>query len=32
MGLVGGGLTHSGKNTGSTTVKLVFADIYRPRN
>lgn len=24
--------THSGKNTGTTTVKLLVADIYRPRN
>ncbi len=31
MGLIGGSVTHSGKNTGTTTIKLLVADIYRPR-
>ena len=31
MGLMLGTETHSGKNTGKTTVKLLIADIYRPR-
>jgi len=31
MGLIGGSVTHSGKNTGTTTIKLLIADIYRPR-
>lgn len=32
MGILGGPTTHSGKNTGTTTIKLLVADIYRPRN
>lgn len=32
MGMVGGPATHSGKNTGTTTIKLLVADIYRPRS
>lgn len=32
MGIVGGPATHSGKNTGKTTIKLMVADIYRPRS
>ena len=32
MGMLGGPATHSGKNTGTTTIKLVVADIYRPRS
>lgn len=31
-GVVLGPDTHSGKNTGTTTIKLLVADIYRPRN
>ena len=31
MGLMLGSETHSGKNSGKTTVKLLIADIYRPR-
>ncbi len=32
MGILGGPATHSGKNTGATTIKLLVADIYRPRD
>ena len=32
MGLVTGPDTHTGKNIGTTTIKLLVADIYRPRN
>ena len=32
MGLVTGPDTHMGKNTGTTTIKLLVADIYRARN
>lgn len=32
MGVVTGPDTHSGKNTGNTTIKMVVADIYRPRS
>jgi quercetin dioxygenase-like cupin family protein len=32
MGVIFPTGTHSGKNTGTTTVKLLVADIYRPRN
>ena len=32
MGLVTGPDTHTGKNTGTTTIKLLVADIYRPRS
>ena len=32
MGMLGGPATHSGKNTGTTTIKLLVADIYRPRS
>ena len=32
MGVVLGPDTHSGKNTGTTTIKMVVADIYRPRS
>lgn len=32
MGIVGGPATHKGKIVGTTTLKLVVADIYRPRN
>lgn len=32
MGVVTGPDVHSGKNTGTTTIKMVVADIYRPRN
>lgn len=32
MGVVTGPDTHSGKNTGTTTIKLLVADIYRPRS
>ena len=32
MGVVTGPDIHSGKNTGTTTIKMVVADIYRPRN
>ena len=31
MGMVTGAENHSGKNTGSTTIKLLLHDIYRPR-
>jgi quercetin dioxygenase-like cupin family protein len=31
MGVIFGGLTHSGKNIGSTTIRLLISDIYRPR-
>ena len=31
-GVVTGPDTHSGKNTGTTTIKLLVADIYRPRS
>ena len=31
-GLVLGPETHAGRNTGTTTIKLVVADIYRPRS
>jgi quercetin dioxygenase-like cupin family protein len=31
MGVVTGPDIHSGKNTGTTTIKMVVADIYRPR-
>lgn len=32
MGVVTGPETHAGKNTGTTTIKLLVADIYRPRD
>ena len=32
MGVVTGPDTHTGKNTGTTNIKLLVADIYRPRN
>ena len=32
MGMVTGPDTHTGKNTGTTTIKLLVADIYRPRS
>ena len=32
MGVVTGPDVHSGKNTGSTTIKMIVADIYRPRS
>ena len=32
MGMVGGSVTHKGKNIGTTNLRLVVADIYRPRN
>ena len=32
MGILGGPATHSGKNTGTTIIKLLVADIYRPRS
>lgn len=32
MGVVTGPDTHMGKNTGTTTIKLLVADIYRPRS
>ena len=32
MGIVTGPDTHMGKNTGTTTIKLLVADIYRARN
>lgn len=32
MGVVTGPDLHSGKNTGTTTIKMVVADIYRPRS
>jgi len=31
MALVSGPLTDSGKNIGSTTIKMLVTDIYRPR-
>lgn len=31
MGMVFGSLTHTGKNIGTTTIKLLISDIYRPR-
>jgi beta-alanine degradation protein BauB len=31
MGVVGGPVTHSGKIVGNNTLRLVVADIYRPR-
>ena len=31
MGIIFGSLTHSGKNIGKTTVRLLINDIYRPR-
>lgn len=31
MGVIFGALTHSGKNVGNTTIKLLISDIYRPR-
>jgi quercetin dioxygenase-like cupin family protein len=31
-GMVTGPDTHSGKNTGTTNIKLLVADIYRPRS
>ena len=32
MGVVTGPDVHAGKNTGKTTIKLLVADIYRPRS
>ena len=32
MGVVTGPDIHSGKNTGTTTIKMIVADIYRPRS
>jgi len=32
MGVVTGPDIHAGKNTGTTTIKMVVADIYRPRS
>jgi quercetin dioxygenase-like cupin family protein len=32
MGLIFPTITHSGKNIGKTTIKLLVSDIYRPRN
>jgi hypothetical protein len=32
MGFVSGALTDAGKNIGTTTIKLLVADIYRPRS
>ncbi len=32
MGVMVGPDIHSGKNTGTTTIKMVVADIYRPRS
>lgn len=32
MGVMLGPDTHSGKNTGTTNIKLLVADIYRPRS
>lgn len=32
MGFVFPTVTHSGKNIGTTTIKLLVSDIYRPRN
>ena len=31
MGMIFGSVTHTGKNIGNTTVKLLIHDIYRPR-
>lgn len=31
MGLISGPLSDSGRNVGNTTIKLLVADIYRPR-
>ena len=31
MGVIFGAVTHSAKNTGNTTVRLLINDIYRPR-
>ncbi|RNI39995.1 hypothetical protein EFY79_01455 [Hanamia caeni] len=32
MGLINGPLSDSGKNVGSTTIKLLVSDVYRPRS
>ena len=32
MGLIFPTVAHSGKNIGTTTIKLLVSDIYRPRN
>ena len=32
MGLIFPTVSHSGKNIGTTTIKLLVSDIYRPRN
>jgi hypothetical protein len=32
MGFVSGALTDAGKNIGTTTIKLLVVDIYRPRD
>ncbi len=32
MGIISGPLSDSGKNIGKTTLKILVADIYRPRN
>ena len=32
MALINGPLSDSGRNVGSTTIKLLVADIYGPRN
>lgn len=32
MGVIFGAVTHSAKNTGNTTVRLLINDIYRPRS
>ena len=32
MGFIFSTVTHSGKNIGTTTIKLLVSDIYRPRN
>jgi quercetin dioxygenase-like cupin family protein len=32
MGVMTGPDTHTGKNVGTTTIKLIVADIYRPRS
>ena len=32
MGMVGGPVTHAGKNIGSTNLRLLVSDIYRPRS
>jgi quercetin dioxygenase-like cupin family protein len=32
MGVMTGPDIHSGKNTGTTTIKMIVADIYRPRS